>query len=211
MEELSLHILDIVENSIAAGARHVEIRVDESRTEDRLSVEIVDDGAGMSEATLRKATDPFFTTRTSRRVGLGLSLLEQAAKAAGGTFRIESQPGAGARVTAVFQDSHVDRQPLGDTGATLLALVTGNPEVEFSYAYRTDDAQVSFRTEPIKEQLGGMPVNTPEGIAAVRRALEKITEAALAATIPGEGLNRESSCDTKKGAVRRTEPAGSRS
>jgi len=178
MEELSMHILDIVQNSIEAGARHVQIRIDERRTEDKLSVEIVDDGAGMSEATLRQATDPFFTTRTSRRVGLGLSLLEQAAKAAGGMFRIESQPGAGTRVTAVFQDSHVDRQPLGDTGATLLVLVTGNPEVEFTYEHRTDDARFFFGTEPLKAQLGGLPVNSPEGIAAVRGALEKIMEPA---------------------------------
>jgi len=178
MEELSLHILDIVENSIAAGARHVEIRLYESRKEDRLSVEILDDGVGMSEAALRKATDPFFTTRSSRRVGLGLSLLEQAARAAGGTFRIESRPGAGTRVTALFQYSHLDRQPLGDIASTLLTLVTGNPEVEFSYEHRTDDAQVSFGTEPIKARLGGLPVNSPEGIAAVRRALENITEPA---------------------------------
>ena len=99
MEDLSLHVLDIAENSIAAGASHVEIRVRESRREDRLSIEIIDNGRGMSEDMLQKATDPFFTTRTTRRVGLGLSLFEQAAKRAGGEFKIASCPGAGTKVT----------------------------------------------------------------------------------------------------------------
>jgi len=123
MEDLSLHVLDIAENSIAAGAKHVEIRVRESRREDRLSIEIIDNGRGMSEDMLQKATDPFFTTRTTRRVGLGLSLFEQAAKRAGGEFKIASCPGAGTKVTGVFQYSHVDRQPLGDMDQTILALV----------------------------------------------------------------------------------------
>jgi len=180
MEDLSLHVLDIAENSIAAGAKHVEIRVLESRPQDRLSIEIIDDGRGMSEEMLEKALDPFFTTRTTRRVGLGLSLFEQAAKRAGGEFKIVSTPGAGTKVTGVFQHSHVDRQPLGDMDQTLLALVVGHPEIEFRYLYQTDDAEVSFSTGEIKAQLGDAPINSPRGISAVRKGLERVRECSAA-------------------------------
>jgi anti-sigma regulatory factor (Ser/Thr protein kinase) len=178
MEELALHILDIAENAIGAGAGRVKIQVRESRREDRMCIEILDDGAGMDAATAARATDPFFTTRTTRRVGLGLPLFEQAAKAAGGEFRIESRPGAGTKVTAVFRLSHIDRQPLGDMGETLLALVVGHPATEFEYAHRTDDTEVWFRTEEVKAQLKGTPIGSPEGISAVRRSLERLSTTA---------------------------------
>jgi len=170
MQDLSLHVLDIAENSIAAGALHVDIRVQESRREDRLSIEISDDGRGMSEKILEKATDPFFTTRTTRRVGLGLSLFEQAAKRAGGEFKIVSKPGVGTKVTGVFQRSHIDRQPLGDMGQTLLALIVGNPQIELTYWHQSDDSEVAFSSREIKAQLGDLPMNSPQGISAVRRS-----------------------------------------
>jgi anti-sigma regulatory factor (Ser/Thr protein kinase) len=176
MEDLSLHVLDIAENSIAAGAQHVQIRVQESRQDDLLSIEIIDDGRGMSEDMLQKATDPFFTTRTTRRVGLGLSLFEQAAKRAGGEFKIACSPGAGTKVTGVFQLSHVDRQPLGDMNETLLALVVGNPQIEFTYLHQTDDSEISFSTNEIETQLGDIPINSPRGISAVRKSLEEVRE-----------------------------------
>jgi anti-sigma regulatory factor (Ser/Thr protein kinase) len=172
MEDLSLHVLDIAENSIAAGARHVQIRVQESRRDDLLSIEIIDNGRGMSEDVLQKATDPFFTTRTTRRVGLGLSLFEQAAKRAGGEFKIASSPGVGTKVTGVFQLSHVDRQPLGDMNETLLALVVGNPQIEFTYLHQTDGLEMSFSTKELKARLGGIPIHSPEGISAVRKCIE---------------------------------------
>jgi anti-sigma regulatory factor (Ser/Thr protein kinase) len=176
MEDLSLHVLDIAENSIAAGAKRVDIRVRESRREDLLSIEIIDDGHGMNEETLQKATDPFFTTRTTRRVGLGLSLFEQAAKRAGGEFKIASSPGVGTKVTGVFRHSHVDRQPLGDMGQTLLALIVGNPQIEVSYLHRADDSEIAFSTDEIRARLGNLPINSPKGIAAVRKGLDKVRE-----------------------------------
>lgn len=178
MEELSLHILDIAENSITAGARSVRIRIREDRQADVLAIEIADNGRGMRAAELQKATDPFFTTRTTRRVGLGLPLFAQAARAAGGEFKVESRPGAGTTVTGVFQHSHLDRQPLGDIAGTLLSLAAGNPEVEFLCTYRKDHSEVSFSTEEIKAQLGGAPLQSPEGIAALRRSLERVREQA---------------------------------
>lgn len=176
MEDLSLHILDIVENSIAAGASRVEIRVRESRRDDRLTIEIADDGRGMREETLERATDPFFTSRTTRRVGLGLSLFEQAARRAGGDFKITSRPGVGTQVTGVFQHNHVDRQPLGDIAQTLLTLVVGNPQVEFSYVHQTGDSSISFSTREITARLRDIPLHSPQAIAAVRKSAEKLRE-----------------------------------
>ena len=167
-----MHVLDITENSIAAGAQHVEIRVQESRRDDLLSIEIIDDGRGMTEDMQQIATDPFFTTRTTRRVGLGLSLFEQAAKRAGGEFKIASGPGVGTKVTGVFQYSHVDRQPLGDMNETLLALVVGNPQIEFTYLHQSDDSEISFSTKELKARLGGIPLHSPEGISAVRKCVD---------------------------------------
>lgn len=176
MEDLSLHILDIVENSIAAGASHVEIRVRESLQDDRLEIEIADDGRGMPVETLARAADPFFTSRTTRRVGLGLSLFEQAARRASGDFKITSQPGAGTQVTGVFQRSHVDRQPLGDIAQTLFTLAIGNPDLEFTCRHQTGDAEISFSTREIKARLGDVPLHSPQGIAAVRRSAQRLRE-----------------------------------
>lgn len=136
MEDLSLHILDIVENSIAARAKRIEIKITEDVKEDMLTVEIADDGQGMDAETLKKAMDPFFTTRTTRRIGLGLSLLGQAARESGGGIQIESKLGKGTRVKATFGYSHIDRKPFGDMEATLKTLIVGNPEVDFIYEYK---------------------------------------------------------------------------
>ena len=138
MEDLSLHILDIVENSVAAAADRIEILIDEDTRNDRLSLEIRDNGRGMDEATRKKALDPFYTTRTTRRVGLGLPLLAQAAREAGGTFELESEPGRGTLVKAVFQLSHPDRKPLGDIAATLQTILSGRPDLDLHFQYIKD-------------------------------------------------------------------------
>jgi len=176
MEELSLHILDLVENGIEAGAKRVKVRIRESRQQDLLAIEIADDGRGMSEAVLQRARDPFFTTRRTRRVGLGLPLFEQATRAAGGELKVESRPGAGTKVTGVFKRSHLDRQPLGDLAGTLLSLVVGNPEVDFEFLYQTDDSELSFDSREVRAELGGVPINSPEGIAAVRKSLARVRQ-----------------------------------
>ena len=144
MEDLSLHILDIVENSIRAGAKEVEISIDEDVAADHLEVEIRDDGAGMDQATLEKALDPFFTTKTVRKVGLGLSLFREAARAAGGDMILKSEAGKGTWVKATFQHSHVDRQPLGDLVKTLEILIIANPEVRFRYYHRENGEEHRF-------------------------------------------------------------------
>ncbi len=131
MEDLSLHILDIAENSVAAKADRIEIRVVVDKKNDLLSLEIIDNGTGMDKDTIKKALDPFYTSKTVRRVGLGLSLLSESAKAANGKLTLESKKGKGTRVKAEFQFSHIDRKPLGDIDQTIITLVMGNPDIDF--------------------------------------------------------------------------------
>ncbi len=144
MQDLSLHVLDIVENSIRAGAMEVEININEDTGADLLEIGIQDDGAGMDQATLEKALDPFFTTKTVRKVGLGLSLFREAARATGGDMTVQSKPGKGTSVRATFQHSHIDRQPLGDLVKTLEILIIANPEVRFRYYHRENGEEHRF-------------------------------------------------------------------
>jgi signal transduction histidine kinase len=146
MEDLSLHILDIVENSIAAMAGRIEIKIEENQARDLVTIEIKDDGNGMDEQTLKKALDPFFTTRKTRRVGLGLSLLAQAARDSEGTFDLSSKPGEGTTVNATFRLSHPDCKPMGDIGQTMQVLITAHPEIEFLYEHKKDDSIYHFDT-----------------------------------------------------------------
>ena len=151
MEELSLHILDIVENSIRAGADEVEIRINEDEATDLLEIEIKDNGTGMDQSTLGKALDPFFTTKSVRKYGLGLSLFREAAQSAGGDMLIQSEQGKGTRVKAVFQHSHIDRQPLGDMAGTIETLIVANPEVRFRY-YHCENS-VEYRIDTIEDDV----------------------------------------------------------
>ena len=146
MEDLSLHILDIAENSISASAGRIEIRIDEDQANDLLTIEITDDGRGMDEETLKKALDPFFTTRTTRRVGLGLSLLAQAARQSDGRFDLNSVPDEGTTVKATFRLSHPDCKPMGDIGETIRTLVTAHPEIDFLYEHKKDNSTYRFDT-----------------------------------------------------------------
>jgi K+-sensing histidine kinase KdpD len=146
MEDLSLHILDIAENSISASAKRIEIRIDEDEGKDLLTIEIKDDGNGMDEETLQKVLDPFFTTRTTRRVGLGLSLLAQATRESDGTIELDSRPGEGTTIKASFRYSHLDRKPMGDIDETLRTLVVGHPGVDFLYEHRKNNSTYRFDT-----------------------------------------------------------------
>ncbi len=131
MEELALHILDVAENSIAASASLIEVRVAEDGAEDIMRIEIADNGKGMAAETLAQVTDPFFTTKRGHRTGLGVPMFAQAAREAGGDFSIESGPGEGTRMVATFRLSHPDRQPLGDLWETMAVLVCAHPGVRF--------------------------------------------------------------------------------
>jgi len=173
MKDLSLHILDIAQNSISAGAANISIRIDENVAKDTFSIEIEDDGCGMDEQTVQKVTDPYFTSRTTRKVGLGLPLFKQNAEMSGGSFIIESQPGKGTIVRAVFGHSHFDRPPLGDIAGVVMILVGSNPQLDFIYLHKTGKGEYEFDTRQIKEILEDMPLNNP---AVIRQLKEMIIE-----------------------------------
>ncbi len=168
MLELSLHILDIVENSTRAGAKRVHIDVAEDTKKDLLTLEMRDDGSGMSDDVLKRAMDPFFTTKTVRNVGLGLPMLAQAAETAGGRFAIESRSGEGTKVLAEFKLSHIDRQPLGDIASTLVALIAGNPNVDFIYRHRRDDREYIFDSGAVREEIGEVPIDNVNVLIFIR-------------------------------------------
>ncbi len=173
MKDLSLHILDIVENSVAARANKIEIRISEDKKKDLLFVEVIDSGIGMDKETRKKALDPFYTSKTVRRFGFGLSLLSEAAKAANGHFSVESEKGEGTRIKADFQYSHIDRKPLGDMGQTIITLVIGNPEIDLIYVHKKNNQKFSLDTRKIKARLKDAPINSPAGIRMIREDLKK--------------------------------------
>jgi anti-sigma regulatory factor (Ser/Thr protein kinase) len=161
MLELSLHILDLLENSVEAGATRIELLIDEDLSADRLTIEVRDNGRGMDEETLARVGDAFFTTRKTRRVGLGLPLFSAAAELCEGELRVESQVGKGTRVIVTFQHSHIDRAPLGDVKSTLMALLLAEPPVDLHYVHRLDGRAFEFDTAEIREALGDMPLSHP--------------------------------------------------
>jgi signal transduction histidine kinase len=146
VQDLALHVLDIVENAIAASATRVSIEITEDTERDLLSIEIGDNGKGMDAETRERALDPFFTSRTTRRVGLGLPLLAQAARESDGRIEITSAPGRGTTVRTSFRHSHPDRKPLGDMAETVRTIVAGRPELELRFEYRIDDEVHRFDT-----------------------------------------------------------------
>jgi signal transduction histidine kinase len=139
MEDISLHILDIVDNSIRAGATKIWVDILEKPGEDLLRVFIADNGPGMDEETKQRAIDPFFTSKPGKKVGLGIALLAQAARESGGSLQLESQTGRGVELTAFFGYSHPDRKPLGDIAGTVRLLRFTHPEIEFIFGHRRGD------------------------------------------------------------------------
>ncbi len=172
MQDFSLHILDLAENSITAGAKRIEIKVVEDSRKDLLSIEIKDNGRGMSKEMISKVLDPFVTTRTTRRVGLGLSLFAQAARSCNGEAFIDSEPGKGTRLKGTFQLSHIDLKPWGSMVNTLITLIVGSPETDFFYQHLKDTFEYTLDTELIKQELGEVPVSHPEVINLLRSDLK---------------------------------------
>lgn len=179
MFELSLHILDLVQNSVSAGATLVRIVVAIDAARNLLSIEIEDDGRGMDEDMLARVTSPFTTSRKTRKVGLGIPMFKQCAEMCAGSFEIASQKGKGTRLKATFALDHVDRPPLGDLKDTMLTLIVGSPEKpEFLLDYRRDGREFLFDTREIRGALGGLPLGAPEIAAWIGEYLtEGIAEA----------------------------------
>ncbi len=178
MKELSLHILDIIQNSLKAGATCVEIRIEE--TEDIFRFSVKDNGSGMDEALLKRVRDPFTTTRTTRNIGLGIPLLEAATTQCNGRLEIFSTVGRGTEVVATFQHSHIDRAPLGDIAQTMVTVISGSPQIRFVYTHCCGSKTFVFSTEEAMEILQDVPLNTPEVLQWIaehlKQGIEEIQE-----------------------------------
>lgn len=161
MKSLALHILDIVQNSLRAKARNVSIHLSESRKKNIYRIEILDDGEGIDPSDISRVTDPFFTSRTTRKVGLGLPLLLQHAEQAGGSMEIESNPGKGCKVTARFMLDHLDRPPLGDIAGIFRILMCSNPAIRFTYIHLTDKGEYKIDSQYVINELGEQEIMRP--------------------------------------------------
>ena len=154
MVELSLHVLDIAQNSIKAGASLVEIEINENTIANTLVITITDNGCGMAPDFLKDVTNPFRTTRTTRKVGLGLSMFKSAAELTGGSFSIWSEQGKGTKVKAEFVHNSIDRQPIGDMAATLTTVINANPSIDYVYKHSYNGNEFDFDTRQMREALG---------------------------------------------------------
>jgi len=173
MKELSLNILDITENSVKAGATLTEIIVTEKGSE--LVISIKDNGSGMSEDVVKSVTDPFYTTRTTRKVGLGIPLFKLAAEQTGGRIEIFSDTGEnhGTVISAYFNKNHLDFTPLGDVISSILTLIQGHPEVDFIFIHSFDEKNVRLDTRELRSVLGDVPLSTYEVLEWIRGYLEE--------------------------------------
>jgi len=179
MKEIALHLLDLAENSISAHANAVRIDVREDFRVNQLTASVEDNGDGMTEEVVRQVVDPFYTSRTERKVGLGIPLFKASAEACHGAMKISSRPGSGTKVEATFQHSHIDRMPLGDLPSTVLALVLTHPEVHwvfqytFNPPYKGSVRTFEFDDRPVKDVLQDVPLTHPDVITFIRSSLEE--------------------------------------
>lgn len=173
MKDFAMHIMDIVQNSISANATKITVNITESIVKNLLELVIEDNGKGIPEEMLENVTDPFVTSRTTRKVGLGLSLLKQHANSTGGGLKISSEVGRGTRVFANFELLHYDRQPMGDVAGTMVLLAAANPRIQFIYEHSTDFGKYTFDTNEVNEMLEGMSISEATVIRFLREMIEE--------------------------------------
>ncbi|MBR3149116.1 MAG: sensor histidine kinase [Eubacterium sp.] len=175
MKELSLNILDVAENSVKAGASLTQILIEEKG--DMLTLTFKDDGCGMSEEVVRSVVDPFYTTRTTRKVGLGVPLLKLAAEQTGGTLCVQSKTAEeypddhGTEVKATFYKNHLDFTPLGDVTASITTLIQGHPDTDFLFNHKTENGEVNLDTRELRQVLGDVPLDTYDVIKWIEEYL----------------------------------------
>lgn len=172
MRDISLHVLDIAENSIRAGASLITIAIEIDGQKDELTVCVEDNGCGMSEEMLARVKSPFATTRTTRKVGLGIPLFTAGCENTGGRLEITSSPGNGTKLTAIYKYSHIDRPPMGDIAETIYTLTLLNPQIDFVFSAKKDEAFL-YDTREIKATLGEVPVTEPEVSMFIREFLHE--------------------------------------
>ena len=172
MKELSLHILDIMENSVSGGACRIEVNISVIDADDLLVIQVNDNGRGMDNETLARVTDPFFSTRTTRKIGMGLSLLKQQAEQTGGEFSIKSEMGKGTEVQASFGLSNIDRQPLGDVAGVIVNIAASYPAIDIQLNINTSCGSFQFGSHDVCKILDGMPMNNPEVMLWLKELIE---------------------------------------
>ncbi len=178
MREIALHLLDVAENSVTANAKNITLTVCEDLQGDRLTVSVVDDGKGMSAEMAASVVDPFVTSRTTRKVGLGIPFFKAAAEACNGSLVINSEIGKGTRLDVEFQHSHIDRMPLGDLSSTMLTLFVAYPEIHWLFDYEMiptngkSEEKFVFDTQPVMAELGDMPLTEPVVLTFIREYIE---------------------------------------
>ena len=173
MKELSLNILDVTGNSVTAGAKNIGISL-EKDADGILTLTITDDGCGMSEEVVARVTDPFTTSRTTRKVGLGLPLLKLASEQTGGHMEVRSELGVGTTVTATFDTRHIDFTPIGDIISTLTVLIMGSPDIDFRFSDRTPEREVKLDTSELRAVLGDeVSLGSPDVIAWIKEYLSE--------------------------------------
>jgi hypothetical protein len=165
--------MDIAMNSVRAGGENISISVVAEKEKNLLTITIADDGIGMAEDVARAATDPFFSSKAGKKVGLGIPLLQGAAQMCGGEFQLQSKPGQGTTIRATFALDHPDLPPMGNMQDTILLLCVSNPEVRFLFRYRPDGKEFRLDTNEIHEKLDGVPINHPDVIAFLSRYLDE--------------------------------------
>ena len=172
MKELALHILDIAQNSIAAGASQITIEIKEELKKDILEIIIKDNGSGMGKEVLRKALDPFYTSRTTRKVGLGLSLFQTAAVQCEGNLVIDSEEGKGTTVKVYFKHSHIDRVPIGNMTDTLITLIQANALIDYVYTHEYNSKKFYFNTVEVKDVLKEVEITDLHVLSWLREYIE---------------------------------------
>ncbi len=173
MKDLSLHILDLAQNSVVAKATKIEITVKESVRDNIFSITISDNGKGMDADFLKKVTDPYTTSRTTRKVGLGIPLIKMNAEHCNGGFKIESEVGKGTSLTAWFEHNNIDRPALGDIAGTVVLTAAANEHIHFIYAHITDWGTYIFDTQEVKEALDGISLNDVQIIRYLREMIQE--------------------------------------
>lgn len=172
MRELSLNILDIVQNSIVANANLIEIKLDEI-TENTLEITVTDNGKGMSKEQLKNVQSPFFTSRTTRKVGLGVPLFKMASEMTGGTFTIDSELNKGTQLKATFDTAHIDFTPVGDIPGTISLLVSCNPDIDFVYSQARNGNSFTLDTRELRAVLEDVPLNSPDVVAWIKDSVNE--------------------------------------
>lgn len=173
IEDLCFHVVDVVQNSVTAGADRVEITITVSRRRDLVRLEINDNGRGMDAETLRRVQDPFYTTKTGKKVGLGIPLMKETALHCDGVFEMTSRPGEGTRIRADYRFSHIDTPPMGPVAEMMLQLIAATPGVDMVFAWISDAGRFDVSTGGIREQIGDMSLTHPAVLGFLREYLEE--------------------------------------